>query len=169
VKSEFEALCKAEKISENAYTRIAAQEISGTSSLTEDLARSMSAVAKEIDHHVQSYSSVDWLLYLRTPIIRKLTTWAADGMETAHHAEALTANSVQQTTGFRVEEKGILLNWDSRRLRRVAQLVGGAFIYRQLRVFRSMLAMDVSFRQSEPKLYPIDAPSDDQRERPTGP
>jgi hypothetical protein len=56
---------------------------------------------------VQCYSSLDWLFYLRAPVLRRLTVWLADGMETAHHAEAFTGSSVQGTIGFSVEAEGI--------------------------------------------------------------
>jgi hypothetical protein len=118
VKNQFETLCAIEQISEKTYTRIAAQEISGTAPLEQELSRAMAAVATEIDRNVQCYSSLDWLLYLRAPVFLRLTSWLADGMETAHHAEAFTGHSLQETLGFSLELEGISPKWNSHRLRR---------------------------------------------------
>src|SRR5437867_8133754 len=90
---------------------------------------------------VNHYSALDWLFYLRSPSIRHLLAWLNDGLETAHHAEFFTSNSAKTSTDSERCSQGIRPLLNQQRFRRIAQLVGESFVWRQLRVFSSLLAM----------------------------
>jgi hypothetical protein len=163
VRFEDQTLGAIEKKSEETYKRIAVERLSGAS-MEKGLPQAMAAVAKEIERNVQFYSSMAWLCYLRLPTIRALTGWLNDGMETAHHAEMFTGKSKQQTlVGLEARPDGLVPIINPSRLRKVAQLIGGAFVYRQLRVFQSLTALDVSFHPTDSRQFPRPNPSEEQR------
>lgn len=152
-----------EKKSEETYRRIASQMLSGVP-MEKGLPKAMAAVAKEIERNVQFFSAMAWLCYLRLEPIRELALWLNDGMETAHHAEVFTGKSQQQTLlGLEAQPKGLVPLINPSRLRRVAQLIGGAFVYRQLRVFQTLLALDVSFHPTETGQFPRQDTSEEQK------
>lgn len=160
---EDQTLGAIERKSEDNYRRIATAKLAGVP-LERGLPQAMAAVAREIDRNVQFYSSMAWLCYLRLEKIRALTLWLNDGMETAHHAELFTGRSQQNTLlGLEQRADGLVPIINPSRLRRVAQLIGGAFVYRQLRVFQSLLALDVAFHPADPRQFPRPDPSEEQK------
>jgi hypothetical protein len=96
-----------------------------------------------LSERVNHYSALDWLFYLRSPSIRYLLAWLNDGLETAHHAEFFSSNSTKAFTDSERCGRGIRPLLNQQRFRRIAQFVGESFVWRQLHVFSSLLAMDI--------------------------
>ncbi|HEV2045677.1 MAG TPA: hypothetical protein VGQ95_03675 [Chthoniobacterales bacterium] len=84
-------------------------------------------------------------------------------METAHHAEALTARSREQSLGFTPRANGVLPIYDPLKVRNAAKLIGGAFVYRQLRVFQTLLTLEIPFADTRRGDLPEPAPTEEQR------
>ena len=151
-----------ERNSEAEYRRIAAANIRGLPDTDADLATAQEAVRREIERQVESYSALDWLLYVRNRELRELTVWLNDGMETAHHVEFLTSLSANENVNSAIRSEGLDSQIDAARKKRAAQLIGGAFVYRQLLVFRRLLTFDINLalRAGE---FPEQTPSPEQQ------
>jgi hypothetical protein len=115
-----------------------------------------SQLAERVNH----YSALDWLFYLRSPSIRYLLSWLNDGLETAHHAEFFASESTKTSTDSERCAGGIRPILDEYRFRRICQLVGESFVWRQLRVFNSLSAMDIELviQDSPPFPKPLMTP-----------
>ena len=103
-------------------------------------------LTSDIGRRVNNYSALDWLFYLRAPSARRLLGWLNDGFETMHHAEFFASQSTRTSTDTQRHPRGIRPILNEHRFRRIAQLIGTAFVWRQLRVFRSLHAMGIEIR-----------------------
>ena len=156
-------LTKIETAAEQECRRLLSN-VFGRGNIEKEIVHAQEILRARLSERANSYSSLDWLFYLRSPSIRRLLAWLNDGLEAAHHAEFFSSNSTKTSTDSEKVGQGIRPRLDQHRFRRIAQFVGESFVWRQLRVFKSLLAMDIELAVTGNPPFPLQQPTPEQQQ-----